>query len=276
MGTPKHPLFLLGKKYSDADVKPKQATAFQPHAGSPRSRWGARKGFTERTLTSAHRDPANSDRVSTNLQSNESAMQNQPSHANGLPGDLSSTMTSSVSSLPSSSFSSCSSGKSSSVSHDLGSPDRVPPLPALQPDVITNHNHPISSNHVGLAHNTRPASKLQTDTHEPFNALPSRAALDLEAQTLHPGAIATPAKAENTGPGTGSDDPDQASSEAADVAAEHARVEQLWAKRADQDDREDTVIPPGPAILLRNLRKVCLTHVGKQRCIACLQRFHCP
>ncbi len=276
MGTPKHPLFLLGKTYSDADHEPDQATTAK-HTGPLRRWWAVRKGHTCPTASAAARYPAISDRVLPNVeQPVQPGMQNEQILAKSPGEDVSSLAASSVSSLPSSSFSSVLSvmqqhsnthtylGQSLSqggtVQHPMlqsGADVQFKPMAAHIPDQDTALHH-VSS---------WPATHAQT-----AHAL--RSDLDLEAQRPTEGvtaAVLTHVLPDSQDAATVDAEPDQASAEPEDVATERARVEALWAARQCQTSGNETSVAspaPGPAILLHNLRKV---YKGKMATVPRLQ-----
>lgn len=288
MGTPKHPLFLLGKKYKDADSKPDQATVQRPHARALRTWWLARKGPASNSDSAAPREGSNSSRV---LHNSElpivSAMHDQhkqPSKlsehpANGEPSTSSlpssSTSFSSTSSVPEPNVpfqQSASMPSHENVFHlalqtDTQLPNDTSQIPtASSTDPIgSQHNvfAPLAPNAAANKHQLRPQNIMpgpQRQTHTAFNQAPAASAIDLEAQNSLPMQQGHAETVRDAADSTISDaldsESDWAGNEPSDVAAERARVDALWTTRQSPTEGVVTGSSSQPAILLHNLRKV--------------------
>lgn len=287
MGTPKHPLFLLGKTYKDADGKPDQATVQRPHARALRAWWLARKGPASNSDSAALREVSNSSRV---LHNSElpivSAMHDQHKQPFKLPHHAANGE-SSASSLPSSSTSSSTSSvpepnisfqqTASMPSHENAS------QPALQRDSqLQNDMSQIptasSTDLVGSRRTafSPSAPNAATNKHQPrlqkimsgpqrqTHTAPSQAlaasAIDLEAQNSLPMQQGHADAAQDAADSTASEsletEADWEGNEPSDVAAERAWVDALWTKRQSPTEGIVTGSFSQPAILLHNLRKV--------------------
>ncbi|DBA88861.1 TPA: hypothetical protein ACH3X2_000106 [Trebouxia sp. C0005] len=285
IGTPKHPMFLLGRTYKDADSKPDQATVQRPHARAMRTWWLARKGPASNSDNAAPREVSNSSRVLHNSElPNVSAMHDQHKQPSQLPEHAASGE-SSASSLPSSStsFSSTSSVPETNVpfqqsasmpSHENASQiavQRDSQLPSDNSQIFTaSSTGPMKSRHTGFAplaqnaavnkrqvrpQNIIPGPQRHTNT-APSQAL-AASAIDLEAQNSLPMQQTHADAAQDAAASTRSDsESDWAGDEPSDVAAERARVGALWNNRQSPSEGDVTGSSSQPAILLHNLRKV--------------------
>ena len=291
MGTPKHPMFLLGKTYKDADSKPDQATVQKPHTGALRTWWLARKGPASTSDSAALREVSNSSRVLHNSElpivpamhdqhkqpskSTEHAA-NGESSASSLPS--SSTSFSSASSVPetnvpfqqTASMPSHEDASQSALQTDSQLPSDISQIPTASSRSPTRSWRTVfaflAPNAAASKHQTRPqkiTSGPQRETHNAPSQAPAASAIDLEAQnSLHmqQDHADTP---QNAADSTTSDSLDMSSdwenNEPSDVAVERARVDALWTKR--QSSCEGIVIGSSsqPAILLHNLRKVSIS-----------------
>ncbi len=291
MGTPKHPMFLLGKTYKDADSKPDQATIQRPHARALRTWWHARKGPASNSDSAAFREVSNSSRVLHNSEPPiVSAMHDQHKQPSKLP-ELAANGESSASSLPSSStsFSSTTSvpepnipfqqsasmpshgnASQSALQRDSQLPSDVSQIPtALSTDPIGSRRtvfSPLAQNAAANKHQTRPQNIMpgpQRQTHTAPDQAPAASAIDLEAQNSLPMQQNHADTAQDAAASTTSDsldtESDWAGIEPSDVAAERARVDALWTKRQSPTEGIVTGSSSQPAILLHNLRKVSIS-----------------
>lgn len=278
LGTPKHPLFLFGKKYSDADRQSPQATAARARIGSLRS-WYARRLAASRADTAA----VPSHRHSRVMQNPRQILDMVPQHPAGPQPALP---------VPSSASFSCASPLRQRMTHgqqvstqaavSAGSATHAPGNTTtsmqLNADVLnpswTGRPHPT---HPSTAR-PLPGTNADADAATAHtSACPPEQAIDLEAQNCphftpqsSPANVATAVSdvghgsnahgqgydsgydsGYSTGHGSGGD----AADEPADVAAERAKADRLWAAGAMHIAGATAVA--GPAILLHNLRKVC-------------------
>ena len=214
MGTPKHPLFLLGKTYKDADSKPEQATVQRPHARALRTWWLARKGPASNSDSAAPRDVSNSSRVLHNTELPIlSAMHDQHKQPFKLL-EHAANEKSSASSSPSSSasFSSTSSAPEpnipfqqsasmpsyENVSHSALQTDNQLHRDVSQIPTASSTNPigsqrtvfaPLACNAAANKHQTRPQNIMsgpQRQTHIAPDQAPAASAIDLEAQNSPP------------------------------------------------------------------------------------------
>ncbi len=284
MGTPKHPMFLLGKTYKDADSKSDQATVQRPHARALRTWW-----LVSNSDNAAPRELSNSSRVLHNSEpSTVSAMHEQHKQPSKLP-EHAAKGESSASSLPSSSssFSSTSSVPEpnvpfhqsapmapnerlshsalqtgsqlySDMSHNIHSASTRDPI-GSRPTVFA----PLAQNAAVKKHQTRFQNMMsgpQRQVHTALNQAPAASAIDLEAQNSPPmqqePADTAQDAADSTASGSVDTESDWAGNEPPDVAAERARVDALWTERQSPTEGIVTGSSSRPAILLHNLRKV--------------------
>ncbi len=283
MGTPKHPLFLLGKTYKDADSKPNQATVRRPHARAAKTWWLARKGPASNSACAALRAVSNSPRVLRNSELPVlSAMHDQHKQPSKL-SEHAANGESATSSLPSSStsFSSTSSlpepnvllqQSASMLSHENVSQSALQTDSQLPFDISQIPTGPLGSrrtvfppmapNAAADKHQTRPhtMSGPQRQTHTAPDQAPAASAIDLEGQNSLPMQQDPADTAQDAADSTTSDaldsESDWAGNEPLDVAAERARVDALWTRRHFPAERVVTDSSSQPAILLHNLRKV--------------------
>lgn len=283
LGAPKHPLFLLGKKHSDAGNKPSHTTA----ARSLRSWWVGRKAVRQ-PVTAAMQPKRNS----VIMPSPQQGLSMVPHLALPFPGSSSLSASSLHHSTPAEQPSlqlAVSNGRSpagasanpeASMQRDAGIPD---PSWVSRP-----HPTPMPRSMLAL-----PAA--DSDAHTAADSLPNLpgSAVDVEAQNGTCLVSHAPnSTAEITAAGCdlwprddGSENGD-AMDEPADVAAERVKADRLWdarkVPRGDDTSRSGEIesrsgeiacrsgeiasrgghsggsaSPAGPAILLHNLRKVC-------------------
>ena len=275
LGTPKHPLFLFGKKYKDADRKPPQAAAARSGIGSLQSWCKSRKAARQPSL--AAMQPA---RDSASMQNPQHSLSMVPQSASYSP-----SFTSCASSLHQSTHaeqfsfqSAVSNGRSAAhaPANTQASMQSGADLPEGPSWAGGRHRHrtpmPLSMAGPLLAPPTaKPFAYPAASVNSSFSA---ESAIDLEAQNRSRLASHAPdspadvtAAASDLGLqhiGNGSEC-GAVTEEPADVAAERAKANRLWAARlghsarsatADRHDGESAQ-PDGPAILLHNLRKVC-------------------
>jgi len=308
MGTPKHPMFLLGKTYKDADSKSDQATVQRPHARALRTWWLARKGPASNSDSAAPREVSNSSRVLHNSEPpNVSAMHDQHKQPSKL-ADHAASGESSACSLPSSStsFSSTSSvpepnipcqqiasmpshenESQSALQRDSQLPSDVSQIPtALATDPIGSRRTvfpPLTPNAAANKLQTSPQNTMprpQRQAHTAPSQAPAASAIDLEAQNSLPmqqgHADTAPGAANSTISDALDSESDWAGDEPSDVAAERARVDALWTKRQSPTEGVGTGSSSQPAILLHNLRKVgisvhrvCISHSRSGDMVMC-------
>ena len=264
MGTPKHPLFLLGKKYSDGDSKADQARAARARIGAL-GRWYAGRGGVRSSAGAA----SHSDRHAANLQ----AVLHRPVG-------------------PSQMLTRLQTAAQSAHLHFIfrflhGSPRhycaRAQPHGNLSvPNAVGDSSAILASDaQAAMQHNSdaqepKQTSRLGSSTARPLPAANSSAdpaashtftgpdsAIDLEAQNgqdLTPDLRASLARTstarsdlEEQQDSLTNDSCDGVDSEPTDVAAERATADRLWAERSGLNGDADF---SGPAILLHNLRKV--------------------
>ncbi|DBA85809.1 TPA: hypothetical protein ACH3X1_005361 [Trebouxia sp. C0004] len=289
MGTPKHPLFLLGKTYKDADSKSDQGTLQRPHARALRTWWLARKGPASKSANAAHREVSNLSRVARNSElPSLSAMHDQHKQPSKVP-EHAANGESQASSLPSSSTSSSSTSSvpetnlpclqiasmpsHENVSHSALQRDSRLPSDMSQNAPTASSTDPLGSrrtvftplakNAAANNHQTRPQNMVsgpQRQTHTAPDQAPAASAIDLEAQNSLPMQQDPADTTQDAADRTVSDSFDTESgwegNEPSDVAAERARVDALWTTRQSPTEGNVTESSSQPAILLHNLRKV--------------------
>lgn len=268
LGTPKHPLFLFGKKYSDADRKPPQVAAARSRIGSLRSWYVGRKAARQPFIAAVQ--PA---RDSASMQNPQHSLSMVPQSASSSPSSPScaSSLHHSTSAEQSSFKSAVSNGNSAAhatanteASMQSGADLSDPSWAGRQQP----HLVPMPLSMAGPLPTADPHAYTVT------SSCSAESAIDLEAQNGSRFASHAPistadvtAAATNQGSrynGSGSECSDEAE-EPADVAFERAKADRLWAARDGHSegntsgDRHSGEFagPAGPAILLHNLRKVC-------------------
>ena len=288
LGTPKHPLFLLGKKHTDADRNSPQAAAAKSRIVSLQSWFQSRKAARQPSIAAVQppRDSAN--------------MQNSQQHLRMLPqsASCSPSVTPGPSSLhdrpPAEQLSlqpAVSNGRSAAqasantkASMQSGAQLPDPKWASRQHPYPTPTPLSMAGPPLGLPF-ADPHADPAASAH--FSSSSAESAVDLEAQDSSrlashaPNSIAdTRAVASALVPqhnGNSSECGD-AAEEPADVAAERAKAERLWAatdghsggSRRGAGCSGDIASPSGPAILLHNLRKVCKA-ANRHTDAACLQ-----
>lgn len=275
LGTPRHPLFLLGMKYSNADKPPSPATAAKPGIGSLRS-WYAGKQAASRVDVAA----VQSGRHSTEGCAPQQSLSMVPQHPAHPPSAPSSPYASSLRHrmTPGQQL-------STQAAVSVGSATTYAPPSTHAASMQLNGNmsgpswvrsHPSHPSTTAPLQPAAHAEASATRTHT--SASSAQPAIDLEAQnglhcTRHPTNTPQNSPADmvtvvpdgldgcdsgyDSGCGNGEEGGD-AADEPADVAAERARTDRLWAARGMHDGGVTAM--SGPAILLHNLRKVCQAH----------------
>lgn len=275
LGTPKHPLFLFGKKYRNADRNPPQAAAAKSHSVSLQSWYQSRKAARQPSIA-AVQPP----RDSANMQKSQQRLRMLPQSASCSP-----SFTASPSSLhdrpPAEELSlqpAVSNGKSAAqasantkASMQSGAEVTDPKWGSRQHPYPTRTPLSMAGPPLGLPI-ADPHADPAASAH--FSSSLAESAVDLEAQDGSCLASHAPnstagmrAAASALGPqhiGNGSEC-GGATDEPADVAAERAKADRLWAATdahsggSTYGDRNsgEFASPSGPAILLHKLRKVC-------------------
>lgn len=267
LGAPKHPLFLFGKKYSDADKQPSYTTAARPRTGSLRSWWVGRK-VARQPASAAVQPKRNPD----NMQNPQQSLSLVPQLGSPCPGS-----SHAASSLDHST-------RAEQPSFQLAVINGRSPADAsanteanLQPDAgmsdpsWAGRPHPTP---VPLSMLALPAADSCAHTAADSLANLHGSAIDVEAQN---GACldsqAPNGTAEMTGAGCdlwpgnngNASESGDAADEPTDVAAERVKADRLWATMhvniaegaSRAGHRGGSGSRAGPAILLHNLRKVC-------------------
>ena len=288
LGTPKHPLFLLGKKYRDADRNPPQAAAAKSRIVSLQSWFQSKKAARQPSIAAVQppRDSANMQNSQQHLRMLPQSASSSPSFTSG-PSSLHDrppaeqlSLQPAVSNGRSAAQASANTKASMQSGAELPDPkwaSRQHPYPTPTPLSMAGPplGLPIADPHADPAASAHFSSSL------------AESAIDLEAQdgsclaSHAPNSIADMrAAASALGPqhiGNGSECGD-ATEEPADVAAERAKADRLWAA-TDAHSGASAIgdgsglgfaSPSGPAILLHNLRKVCKA-AHRHTDAACLQ-----
>ena len=271
LGTPKHPLFLLGKKYGDAGSKPSRPEPSRVCIGSL-TRLFAKKTAARESVAAApaaSRDAAMHDQQTQPVESRQT-MSGLPLHQAAALAGLS----------------------HSRHASDVG-PSRNPVAAVASLSTMASR----SMQQAKSAHCKTWISRLSCGASGPYlhaanpgadpaaPHMPSAAgsATDLEAQNdvigssaLQNNPVSIAAAHRDAIIGSDSRNSEECCdghNEPPDVAAERAKADRLWAERdhegghcrvslgGSSDGQEIGSNPTGPAILLHNLRKVCILHM---------------
>ena len=264
MGTPKHPLFLLGKKYRDEDSKPNQATAGRLHTRAVRFAGRDSAPLSADAASNSHRHVATAQHVQQRpaaLSQMLTRLQQAVQSALRFPSSF-------LHVTPHRSCNRAQSQGSLSIPSSVGSPSAALPSEA-QASMQQNSDAqiPNQTNSLGCTARLLHSANPSADPASSHTSACLDSAVDLEAQNgqhLSPGLRETFARTsaarsifEQQQDSLTGDLHDDTDSEPADVAAERAIADRLWAERSGQNSETADADSSGPAILLHNLRKVC-------------------